>query len=139
MVTLASALDSCTSTLALAYALPPDAPIPATGPRRSERRFDPSEAAGRLGRAVRLARLLRGLGRRGVVSETFVDRGEVRRIESGHSTSARLSDIHALAAALTDNIDEAATLFRALVALYADDETARRRVVTLVPDAGPGT
>lgn len=131
---LAAALGVRTSYLAVAYALPRGAALPAPEPRRVEGRFEPREAAGRLGRAIRLARLLRGFGRRGIAAEYAVDQDELRRIEGGVSISPRLADLHQLAVAITDAPAEAAQLLGALVALYADDEQAERRVVALAPD-----
>lgn len=135
---LAAALEVRTSYLAVAYALPRDTALPAPEPRRAQSRFEPREAAGRLGRAIRLARLLRGFGRRGMAAEHAIDRDELRRIEGGVSISPRLAYLHRLAVAITDTPDESAQLLGALVALYADDERAQRRVVSLAPDLRTG-
>lgn len=134
LVDLASALEVRASHLALAYALPPDALLPTYASLPSARRFDAREASGRLGRAIRLARLLRGLGRSEIAAVTQMDVCEIRRIEAGRAASPRLADVHALAVALCDRQEDATSLLGALVALYADDEHSRRRVVALVPE-----
>ena len=131
---LAAALEVRASHLALAYALPSDALLPTPPSRPSTRRFDAREAAGRLGRAIRLARLLRGMGRSETAAATQMDVCEIRRIETGRAASPRLADVHALAVALCDRQEEATSLLGALIALYADDEHARRRVAALVPE-----
>lgn len=131
---LAAALEVHASHLAFAYALPPGAMLPTPASRPSTRRFDAREAAGRLGRAIRLARLLRGMGRSEIATATQMDVCEIRRIETGRAVSPRLADVHALAAALCDRQEEATSLLGALIALYADDEHSRRRVVALAPE-----
>jgi transcriptional regulator with XRE-family HTH domain len=131
---LAAALEVRASHLAFAYALPPGAVLPTPASRPSTRRFDAREAAGRLGRAIRLARLLRGLGRSEIAAATPMDVCEIRRIETGRATSPRLADVHALAAALCDQQEETTGLLGALIALYADDEHARRRVISVAPE-----
>lgn len=127
LLAIADALDITATSLACVFATAGGSADSLTTPSAGEKaglrhaRSHPARATGKLGRALHLVRLLRGVDRTCLAHGAELDRDALVRLELGRETSPHIATVHRLASTVTNGAEDGLSVFASLIAVYAGE------------------